>query len=194
MKHKTRNFSHLLGKLEGLSTRQLNAHFQLYEGYVDKLNEIEGLLPESDPEKSNYSFGEFSELKRREAVAFNGAYLHELYFENLSPKGGKPSAALRKKIDADFGSVAKLEHDLKGCALSTPGWALLTFNRIDKKLHTYVLFEHHIGLPVHQEILLALDCWEHAYLLDYGIAKKDYLEAFLKLVNWDAVSERAKIL
>lgn len=194
MKHQVRNFSSLLGKLEGFSDVQLEAHLKLYEGYVAKLNEIEGSLLETDPEKSNYSFGEFSELKRREAVAFNGVYLHELYFENLSERGKKPSAALCKKIDADFGSMAKLEHDLKGCALSTPGWVVLTHNRIDRKLHTYVLYEHHIGFPIHQEILLALDCWEHAYLLDYGIAKMDYVEAFFRVVDWEAVSERGKLL
>ena len=33
---------------------------------------------------ANYSFGEYSELRRREAVAFNGTYMHELYFENLN--------------------------------------------------------------------------------------------------------------
>lgn len=192
MKYQAKDFSKLLGKLNGLSDVQLKAHFELYEGYVEKLNEIEELLSNTDSEKSNYSYGEFSELKRREAVAFNGMVLHELYFENLSPQGGKPSTSLRKKIETDFGSIENLENNLKGSAMSTPGWALLCFNRIDHKLHTYILFEHHQGLPAQQDILLVLDCWEHAYMIDYGISKKEYLDVFFKIVNWEIVNERAK--
>ena len=63
---------------------------------------------------------------------------------------------------------------------------------MDGKLHNYILFEHHIGLPVHQEVILALDCWEHAYMIDYGTKKPDYLETFLKNVDWKVVGERLK--
>ena len=190
MKHEVTNFDHLIGQVDGLSEAQLKAHFGLYTGYVNKLNEIEEKLAKADPAQSNYSFGEFSELKRREAVAFNGSYLHQLYFENLAPNRGQISAALKGAIDADFGSYQALEANMKGAAVSTPGWVLLTQNRIDKKLHSYIMYEHHIGLPVHQEILLALDCWEHAFMIDYGTKKPDYLATFFKNVNWNVVNER----
>ncbi len=190
MKHEVKNFDNLIGSVDGLSEAQLKAHFGLYAGYVNKLNEIEEKLAKADPSQSNYSFGEFSELKRREAVAFNGAYLHEMYFENLSPDRGQISAALKGSIETDFGSYAAFEANMKGSATSTPGWVLLTKNGIDKKLHTYIMFEHHIGLPVHQSILLALDCWEHAFMIDYGTKKPDYLATFFKNVNWNVVNER----
>ena len=79
---------------------------------------------------------------------------------------------------------------MKGAAGSTPGWVLLTQSRVDKMLHSYIMYEHHIGLPAHQEILLALDCWEHAFMIDYGTKKPDYLAAFFRNVNWNVVNER----
>lgn len=189
MQHIQKDFSHLKGKLAGFSDAQLDAHFTLYGGYVKKLNEIEDKLRSADRALSNYSFGEFSELKRREAVAFNGAYLHEMYFENLGD-GGVASEELSAAIVASFGSMEAWEADLKACGGSTPGWVLLTYNTVDKTLHNYIMFEHHIGLPVHQKILLAMDCWEHAFMIDYGIRKPDYMAAFLKNVNWKVVGER----
>jgi len=65
-----------------------------------------------------------------------------------------------------------------------------TFSRVDQKLHNYILFEHHMNLPVFQEPVMALDCWEHAFMIDYGIKKADYLDAFFKNVNWKVAEER----
>jgi superoxide dismutase, Fe-Mn family len=192
MIHKEKDFSHLVGKLEGLSAAQIQAHLGLYAGYVKKLNEIEDKLTKADRSLTNYSYGEYSELKRREAVAFNGAYLHQCYFENLSPKPGKRSTALEKAIVDSFGSFDAYATDLKAAASATPGWIVTTKNKVDGKLHNYMMFEHHIGLPAHQEIILALDCWEHAYMIDYGTKKPDYLATFLKNVDWKVVSDRLK--
>ncbi len=194
MAHVAKDFSGLKGALDGFSDKQLDAHLSLYNGYVTKLNEIEEKLKTADRSKANYSFNEYSELKRREAVAFNGTYLHQLYFENLSGKGGEPSDDLKKAATAAFGTWDAYVADVKGCAASTPGWVLTTWNRVDRSLHNYILFEHHIGLPAHQDILLALDCWEHAFFIDFGVKKADYLAAFFKNANWAKVNERLQAL
>jgi len=190
MTHTAQDFSHLLGALEGISDAQLQAHFGLYAGYVKKLNEIEEKLQSVDRGLTNYSYGDFSELKRREAVAFNGTYLHQLYFQNLSGETSAPSDSLKAAIEAQFGSMEAWEKDLRSSAASTPGWVVLTYNKVDKSVHHYVMYEHHVGLPVHQEILLALDCWEHAFMIDYGTKKAEYLNAFVSNINWDVVNER----
>ncbi len=190
MIHAVRDFSHLLGKVKGLSDAQLTAHFKLYEGYVKKLNEIEEKLKGMDRALANYTFGEYSELKRRECTAFNGSYLHEMYFENLIGEGVEVPAALKSAVEASFGSWDAMVADMKACGGSTPGWVLLTWNKIDQSLHTYIMYEHHIGLPVHQVPILALDCWEHAFMIDYGIVKADYLAAFFANVDWKVVGER----
>lgn len=190
MKHESKNFDHLLGALKGLSDKQLTAHFGLYQGYVKKLNEIEEKLTQVEPKAANYSFNEYSELKRREAVAFNGSYLHQLYFENLAPAGQTPDASLKSAIERSFGSFDRWVADVRGAAGSTPGWVLTTRSRVDGKLHNYLMYEHHIGLPVHQDVILALDCWEHAYMVDYSTSKPQYLDAFFASIDWKAVGER----
>ena len=67
---------------------------------------------------------------------------------------------------------------------------LLTRNHRDGKLHTYFIAEHHLGLPIEQDILLVLDSWEHAFMVDYGIKRPDYINAFLENINWAEVSRR----
>ena len=189
MAYAAKDYSFLKGKVKGISDKQLDAHFGLYQGYVKKWNEIQDKLAKQDKSAANYSFGEFSELKRREAVAFNGAFLHELYFENLEPKGS-PSVQLEKTAEAAFGSWDNLISDIKASASSTPGWVVVTWNKKTSKLHTFILFEHHIGLPAHQEIILCLDCWEHAFMIDYGTDKASYIKIFLDNINWDVVNKR----
>jgi Fe-Mn family superoxide dismutase len=189
MAYEPKNYDHLKGgAVKGLSDSQLDQHFTLYKGYVAKLNEIEGKLAEADNTKPNYSFNEYSELKRREAVAFNGSFLHELYFENL---GANPSISpeLQKALDAQ-GGKDKVVADLKATALGGPGWAVLTRNRRDGKLHTYFIAEHHLGLPIEQDLLVVLDSWEHAFMVAYGIKRPDYINAFIEAINWAEVSKR----
>ena len=189
MAYEAKNYDHLKGgALKGFSDSQLDQHFTLYKGYVGKLNEIEEKLGAADISKPNYSFNEFSELKRREAVAFNGSFLHELYFENLGADAAI-SPALSAALDAQ-GGKDKLLAELKATALGGPGWALLTRNRRDGKLHTYFVAEHHLGLPIDQDLLLVLDSWEHAFMVDYGIKRPDYINAFLENINWSEVSKR----
>jgi Fe-Mn family superoxide dismutase len=189
MAHEAKNYDSLKGgKLKGLTDAQLDAHFTLYKGYITKLNEIEEKLSTIDNSKANYSFNEYSELKRREAVAFNGSFLHELYFENLGADC-EISAGLAKALEA-AGGKDKVVADLKAAAMCGPGWAVLTRNRRDNKLHTYFFAEHHLGLPIEQDLLVVLDSWEHAFMIDYGIARAKYLEAFVENLKWSEVSKR----
>jgi Fe-Mn family superoxide dismutase len=189
MVYQPKDYDHLKnGAVKGFSDSQLDQHFTLYKGYVAKLNEIEEKLAAVDNSKPNYSFNEYSELKRREAVAFNGSFLHELYFENLG-SDTVVSPELQKSLVAQ-GGKEKVLADLKATALCGPGWALLTRNRRDGKLHTYFVAEHHLGLPIEQDLLVVLDSWEHAFMVDYGIKRPDYINAFLENLKWSEVSKR----
>ena len=38
--------------------------------------------------------------------------------------------------------------------------------------------------------LLVLDVFEHAYMLDYGLKRADYIEAFFKAIDWEVVASR----
>ena len=190
MAFQPKNFDHLIGKLK-LSDGQLKAHLTLYQGYVKKLNEIQDLLGTADRSAPNYSFNAYSELKRREPVAYNGTVLHELYFENLAPQGTQPDANTKKMIQNSFGSWDAFIADTKAAAGSCHGWVLTVYDCAEKKLKTnMVQSEHHVGLFANAWIVLSLDVWEHAYAIQYGIKKPDYIAAFLENLNWDAVNKR----
>src|SRR3954465_6130679 len=106
MAREPKNFDNLLGgNAKGLSDLQLKAHFTLYQGYVKKLNEIREKLGSADRSAPNYSFNEYSELKRREPVAYNGTVLHEMYFENLGNGSTQADENSKKLITASFGSM-----------------------------------------------------------------------------------------
>jgi superoxide dismutase, Fe-Mn family len=189
--HAAKNYEHLLGKLHGISDPQLKAHFTLYQGYVKKLNEIWDRLPKADRATANYSFGEYSELRRRESVPYNGTHLHELYFDNLGPNGSEPAPELKKAVEASFGSWDAWVQDFKACGNSAHGWVMLTWDPFNKRvLNDLIYTEHQAGLFAGNLPLLVMDVWEHAYFLDYQTKKPDYMNAFFKNVSWKPVNER----
>lgn len=190
MAHAAKNFEYLIGQIKGLSERQLRNHFELYQGYVKKLNEIEEELKFADRSKANYSYAIFSELQRRHSVAFNGVYLHQLYFEGITEKQTKPTLDLETAINHNFGSMTQWLTDALASLKSVDGWVLLTRSRINGMLHTCVVEEHHKGLFVEQDILLAIDSWEHAYMIDYGVNKADYFKTIKDSIDWNIVSQR----
>jgi Fe-Mn family superoxide dismutase len=190
MAYEPKNFDYLLGKVQGLSEAQLKAHFGLYQGYVKKLNEIWDKLGKADRTAANYSFNEYSELRRREPVAYNGTFLHELYFANLV-KEGEPSSALKKAIDASFGSFDAWVADTRACLGSAHGWTCLVWDgNLNRVANMLIQSEHHVGLWPNQQIIVAIDAWEHAYMIDYGTKKPDYVANVLNALNWKVISER----
>jgi len=38
--------------------------------------------------------------------------------------------------------------------------------------------------------ILVMDVFEHAFMLDYGLKRADYVEAFIKNIDWKAVEPR----
>ena len=190
-----KKYDQLVGNLTGFSPKQVEQHLKLYEGYVKKINEIRAeieKIPFAERKaNSNFSYGKFSELKRRESVPYNGVYLHEMYFDTLGGPASAPAADLAKAIEGSFGSQSNWEEDLRACAeTATGGWVLLTYDRIDRKLHHNQVWEHSNGIMINQEHLLALDTWEHAFMIDFGTDKKSYLGAFLQNVKWKVVVDR----
>jgi len=192
MAREPKNFDHLLGgNAKGLSDLQLKAHFTLYQGYVKKLNEIREKLGTADRGAPNYSFNEYSELKRREPVAYNGTVLHEMYFEALGNGESSPDHHARKLITESFGSVEAWIADAKAGLLSGHGWVVTIFDYSDNKLYNnLVRSEHDVGLFANVHVMLAVDAWEHAYFADYQTAKAKYVDAVLTGFNWEVLNKR----
>lgn len=194
MAREPKNFDNLLGgNAKGLSDLQLKAHFTLYQGYVKKLNEIREKLGTADRSAPNYSYNEYSELKRREPVAYNGTVLHEMYFENLGNGSTSPDDHAKQLITSSFGSFDAWIADSKAILMSAHGWLVTVFDYNDGKLYNnLVRTEHDVGLFANVHVLIAVDAWEHAYFADYQTKKADYVANALSGLNWDVLNGRLK--
>jgi Fe-Mn family superoxide dismutase len=72
------------------------------------------------------------------------------------------------------------------------GWVVLYQDDTNGWLFNQWISEHDGGHPAGCRPILIMDVFEHAYMLDYGLKKADYIEAFFKNINWDAVEVRVK--
>ncbi len=60
-----------------------------------------------------------------------------------------------------------------------------------EQFHVSWVNDHEVGQLSGLPIILALDMWEHAYMVDYVPAeKKNYVEAFFKNLNWRVAEKR----
>ncbi len=181
-------------ELDGISHRQIAEHHDvLYKGYVNKVNEIEGKLAEANLAEANATYSAVRELKREEVFATNGVRLHEAYFQAMSGSTGACSGASLDLIKADFGSYEKWEAEFKALGLSARGWVVLAYDWTDDKLHNYLSDIHSDGVWDCSTVLI-LDVYEHAYFIDYGTARRAYIEAFFKNIDWSAVNARVERL
>ena len=162
MTYTTKTFN--LPALNGLSEKQINVHLALYEGYVKNINLI----------LENQSAGRF-------AFEFDGMRLHEYYFEQFEGGSIVPRAD-RQELIAKIKEMATT----RGV-----GWVIVYFDPVAKIPHTIFVNDHELGQLAGLPIMLALDLWEHAYLIDYVPAeKKNYVDAFFANLNWDVVEKR----
>lgn len=192
MPYEARDYSKILG-MEGFSENLLKNHFTLYQGYVTNTNKVLETLAEMLKGGKEGS-PEFAELKRRLGWEFNGMRLHEYYFENLGGKGGlNRSGKLAGKLAEQFGSFEQWEKDFKAVGkMRGIGWAVLYQDTSGGRLVNFWINEHDVSHPAGCVPLLIMDVFEHAFMLDYGLKRPDYIEAFFKNIAWDAVEGRLK--
>ncbi|HEY8843798.1 MAG TPA: hypothetical protein VIM23_07830, partial [Gaiellaceae bacterium] len=110
-------------ELDGISRESVEAHYKLYEGYVNKRNEILRKLGEVDLAAANQTYSEVRALKVDFTFAVGGIKNHEIYFEHLGGNGGKPHGLIADLIARDFGSADDWRADLKATGLAGRGWA-----------------------------------------------------------------------
>jgi len=187
-----KDYSKLIG-MEGLSDTLLKNHFTLYQGYVTNTNKIIELLAQMLKENKENT-PEWAELKRRMGWEFNGMRLHEYYFENM---GGKASlnkdGKLSKKMAEDFGSYETWEKAFRAVgSMRGIGWAVLYQDNTNGRLINFWINEHDVGHPTGCSPLLVLDVFEHAFMIDYGLGRTNYINAFFKNIDWAVVEGRLK--
>jgi Fe-Mn family superoxide dismutase len=135
---------------------------------------------------------EYSELKRRMGFEWDGMRLHEYYFENLGGRGDlAQSAKLRDKVAQEFGSYEAWEADFRGTgAMRGIGWTILYQDKAAGRLINQWINEHETGHLAGCTPVLVMDVFEHAFMIDYGLKRADYIAAFFKNINREAVDGR----
>ena len=192
MAYTAKDYTKLIG-MEGFSETLLKNHFTLYQGYVTNTNKLVDILGQMLKEGKTGT-PEYAELKRRFGWEFNGMRLHEYYFENLGGKSALDKASgLSKKIAEDFGSYESWEKDFRATgSMRGIGWTVLYQDTMGGKLYNFWINEHDVSHPAGCNPVLILDVFEHAFMIDYGLKRADYIEAFFKNIDWKAAAARMK--
>ncbi|MBI5798239.1 superoxide dismutase [Candidatus Woesearchaeota archaeon] len=189
--YEAKNYDALLGT-SGMSDTLLKNHFTLYQGYVANTNKLADTMMAMLKEGKTAT-PEFAELKRRFGWEFNGMRLHELYFANMKKNSHSIDAKgkLAKALLETFGSLQEWEKAFKAVgAMRGIGWVILYYDPQGKKFFNAWINEHDVGHLAGATPLLIMDVFEHAYMLDYGLKKADYIETFFKSIDWQEVERR----
>lgn len=174
-------------------------HSKHHAGYVRKLNNA----------ISNTKFSDFAldqiilevdEDPKNDSVRNNagGHYNHSLFWEIMTPSNNAPAGFLLDKINESFGSIESMLNEFTESAKSVfgSGWAWLCSDN-DKNL--FISNTENQDNPMMSKIverngipILGIDVWEHAYYLKYQNKRGEYIDNFIKLVNWEKVSQNLK--
>ena len=174
-------------ELKGISQKTIEEHIGLYKGYVSHVNHIHAELAHiNDPYAK-------AEMQRRLGFEFGGMRNHEYYFAQFE-NGAKeiPDGTFKKMVEKQFGDIETYIEHIRSIALTRGvGWSMTYIDRQINKLVCTWVDEQHFGQLADLDIILALDMWEHSYMLDYAPSeKKKYIDAFFANLNWEVVARR----
>jgi Fe-Mn family superoxide dismutase len=175
-------------ELDGISRAAVEAHYKLYEGYVNKRNEILTKLAGVDLSSANQVYSDLRSLKLDLTFAIGGIKNHEIYFEHLGGDGGAPDGPVAQLIQRDFGSVDAWRADLKATGMAGRGWAWTAYDWDEGRLFNYIGDAQNTFPVWNATPLVALDVYEHAYFLDYQTDRASYIDAFFDNLDWDVVN------
>jgi superoxide dismutase, Fe-Mn family len=179
-----------------IDARTMEIHFSKHHlAYTNNFNKaiagtpmekltIEEIMKKLDPENK--------------AVRNNGGgyFNHNLFWEIMGPgKGGEPTGELSEAINKDFGSFADFKTKFNDAAMKQfgSGWAWLV---VDKSGKLSIVSTANQDNPLMAKLgysgvpLMGVDVWEHAYYLKYQNKRKDYLDSFFNVINWEKVAEK----
>jgi len=147
-----------------LSKQTIDLHYgKLAHGYADRYNKNEG------DKEFNYA----------------GVFLHNLLFTQYREvrNNNVPNGPMKGFIDKHFDSYDNMRSMFEEEAMKLQGsnWIYLAYDGSIKTIKNH---------EVRNDILLLVDWWEHAFLLDYGSDKKKYLREQWKIINWNVINTR----
>ena len=172
-----------------IGERTVRYHYYKHlQAYINTINVLKakGIVP------NDASIENLIETETRGSLFNNASQMfnHYFYFEQFNPKGVKePMPKMKYLIENEYGTWDKLKAQITDEAMSLfgSGWVFLTRTKNGTfGIHSYV----GTGTPLTENMLIALDVWEHAYYLDYQNNRKMYIEEFFKLIDWEVIERR----
>ncbi|MEJ5171480.1 MAG: superoxide dismutase [Fimbriimonadales bacterium] len=178
----------------GISRQTHDEHLKLWQGYANKTNEIRRALAELevDPAKANQIYSMIRALKVDLTFAYEGYINHNVYFDTIGGQGGPATGPIADLIQEAYGSHEKWAADFKATGIAGRGWAFLAYDHEEQRVFNYIGDAQNTFPIWNHTVVLALDVYEHAYYLDFQTARAKYIDAYLQVIDWDAVNARLK--
>ena len=171
-------------------------HDKHHQTYVNNLNTALADAKQLQKKSLEEILSNLNELPSEIVTAVTnnggGVFNHNFYFEALTaPSTTSPTKQLEEALVKAFGSFDEFVAEFKKAALAQfgSGWAWLVYDT-DNSLKIVKTANQETPLKNDQKPLLTIDVWEHAYYLDYQNRRADYIDAYMKAINWEVVSKR----
>jgi Fe-Mn family superoxide dismutase len=162
-------------------------HHQAYINAANKALENRPDLRELTAEQIVARIDAFEEPLRTTLRNHVGGHLNHSFFWKIlaTPADYKPGP-LQAAIIRRFGSIEAFKKEFTTASLGRfgSGWSWLTAK--DGELDIVTTANQDTPLLQGAQPIIALDLWEHAYYLNYQSRRADYVQAFWKVLNWNA--------
>lgn len=178
-----------------IDTRTVEIHYKRHHaGYLNKFNKAIENTPLEDKTPVQI-FNKVSVYPKTIRNNGGGYYNHLLFWQFLSPEKLEISDInLADSINKYFGTIENMKKEFSEVAVNHfgSGWTWL-LKRNDGELIISSTSNEDNPLMDTSNIqgtpILCLDVWEHSYYINYQNNRKEYVEAFWNVVNWDRVAE-----
>jgi len=172
-----------------ISKETVEYHYDKHhQGYVNKLNKLIEGTDLAGKTLENII------LQTTDQATYNNAaqvFNHTFYWNCLSPQGGgKPTGKIAQLIEKKFGSFENFKEKFTNAALSLfgSGWVWLV-KKEDETIEIKKTSNAGCPLSSGEKPLLTCDVWEHAYYIDYRNVRKNYIDRWWNIVNWEFVNK-----
>jgi Fe-Mn family superoxide dismutase len=174
-----------------LSAEQIAPHHTAhYGGALKAFTSIEQKFEDSFSKSAAIDVAAFETMQRQKSSRGNSVVLHEMYFDGLALRASDPAQDVRAAIEKRFGSLDKWAADFMASAKAAAGWTMLVHHPINGRLYNVVSDEHAQGPLWLAMPLVVIDVYEHAFYIDYQNRKPEYVERFMKHIDWAEAQRR----
>jgi Fe-Mn family superoxide dismutase len=178
---------------EQLTQRTKQTHQAIYERAIEAMNTTSFRLEGVDRSDANQEGSQYRSLKVDEAAGINRAFLHALYFDNISDLRSQITTDMLSysRLSRDWGSFDRWQEDfIAACLSSRNGWAVTAFCYLLNRYINIVVDGEANNVPFGCVPVVVLDMHEHAYFHDYLGDARLYTAAMMREFDWEVINAR----